>query len=83
MRAVRRRIVKRCSGYVGRELVCSMVRGEARKRMISVEIAPAERGELTKAYSGRKSAAENAVSATTDTAAAALDSPQADLLPEL
>ena len=40
VRAVCRRIVKRCSGLIGSQLVSSMVRGEAEKRSIQVAIVP-------------------------------------------
>ncbi len=40
IRAVRRRVVKQCSGYVGSQLVGCMVRAEAKQQTIRVAIAP-------------------------------------------
>ena len=40
LRAVRRRVIKRCSGYVGRQLVAGLIRGDATARTIRVTIAP-------------------------------------------
>lgn len=43
VRAVRRRVIKLCRSYVGNDLVQRLVRGEAAKQAIRVDIAPEEK----------------------------------------